>query len=183
MSVERHIVTDEELVRRCLDDDRSYQEMLYRKYADKMYGVCMTYAKDRDDAADILQEGFIQVFRSLGSFRFDSPLEPWIRRVMVNKALEFYRKRQRQREVMDDLATKVVRIADDAIEQIKAEELVKLVNELPEKAAMILKLYAIEGYAHKEIASMMDISEGTSKSQLNRARTLLKQKIEANNVA
>lgn len=183
MAIERHIITDEELVRRCLDDDRSHQEMLYRKFADKMYGVCLTYSKDQDDAADILQEGFIQVFRKLGSFRFDCPLEAWIRRIIVNKALELYRKKKREREVMQDVAAKVVQVADDAIEKIKAEELIRLVNDLPEKAALVLKLYAIEGYAHKEIASMMDISEGTSKSQLNRARALLKEKIQANHVA
>lgn len=170
-------ISDEELVKGCLQDKRSFQEALYRKYADQMYSVVMMYAKDADDAADILQEGFINVFRKLHDFRFESPLGAWIRRIVVNKALEHFRKKQRKRELIEELSYEETPLMDGILERINASEIVRLVNDLPSKAAAILKLYAIEGYKHNEIAEMLDISEGTSKSQLNRARVLLKEKL------
>lgn len=170
-------ISDEELVKGCLQDNRNFQEVLYRKYADQMYSVVMMYAKDADDAADILQESFINVFRKLHDFRFESPLGAWIRRIVVNKALEHFRKKQRKRELIEELSYEETPLMDGILERINASEIVRLVNDLPSKAAAILKLYAIEGYKHNEIAEMLEISEGTSKSQLNRARTLLKEKL------
>jgi len=170
-------ISDEELVEGCLQDNRSFQEALYRKYADQMYSVVMMYAKDSDDAADILQESFINVFRKLHDFRFESPLGAWIRRIAVNKALEHFRKKQRKKGLIEELSYEETPKIDGILERINASEIVRLVNDLPSKAAAILKLYAIEGYKHNEIAEMLDISEGTSKSQLNRARVLLKEKL------
>ena len=170
-------ISDEELIRGCSKDKRDFQEALYRKYADQMYNVVMMYAKDADAAADILQEAFIHVFRKLDTFRFESPLGAWIRKIVVNKALEHFRREKRKNEIIEDLGTQEISIIDGVLDQINAQDIVRLVNQLPAKAAMILKLYAIEGYQHNEIASMLEISEGTSKSQLNRARTLLKEKL------
>ena len=175
--IDFHNISDEELIIGCLKDKRDFQEVLYRKYADQMYSVVVMYAKDADDAADILQESFIHVFRKLDTFRFESPLGAWIRRIVVNKALEYFRKEKRKKEFIEDISTQDSPIIDGILDQINTKEIVRLVNDLPAKAAMILKLYAIEGYQHNEIASMLEISEGTSKSQLNRARTLLKQKL------
>lgn len=170
-------ISDEELVKGCLQDNRNFQEALYRKYADQMYSVVIMYAKDADDAADILQESFINIFRKLHDFRFESPLGAWIRRIVVNKAFEHFRKKQRKRELIEELSYEETPLMDGIIERINASEIVRLVNDLPSKAAAILKLYAIEGYKHNEIAEMLEISEGTSKSQLNRARILLKEKL------
>lgn len=170
-------ISDEELVKGCLQDKRAYQEALYRKYADQMYSVVMMYAKDSDDAADILQDSFINVFRKLDKFRFESPLAGWIRRIVVNKSIEHFRSKKRKRELIEDFSTEEQPKVEGILERINANELVRLVNDLPTKAAMILKLYAIEGYKHHEIADMLEISEGTSKSQLNRARSLLKEKL------
>lgn len=172
-------ISEEELIKGCLQDKRDYQEALYRKYADHMYGVVMTYAKDSEDAADILQESFIHVFRKMDTFRFESPFGGWVRRIVVNKCIEHYRKKVRKREVevaQTDTPSEPVRL-DGILERINAHEIVRLVNDLPAKAAMVLKLYAIEGYKHNEIATMLEISEGTSKSQLNRAKSLLKEKL------
>lgn len=174
-------ISDEELLKGCLQDKRAFQEALYRRYADQMYSVVMMYAKDADDAADILQDSFINVFRKLHDFRSESPLGAWIRRIVVNKALEHFRKKQRKRELIEELSFDEFPNVDGILERINASEIVRLVNDLPAKAAMILKLHAIEGYQHNEIAEMLDISEGTSKSQLNRARTLLKEKLAAIN--
>lgn len=170
-------ISDEELVKGCLQDKRAYQEALYRKYADQMYSVVMIYAKDSDDAADILQDSFINVFRKLHKFRFESQLGGWIRRIVVNKSIEHFRSKKRKRELIEDFSHEEHPKVEGILERINANEIVNLVNDLPAKAAMILKLYAIEGYKHHEIADMLEISEGTSKSQLNRARSLLKEKL------
>lgn len=168
---------DDSIIKGCLKNDRLYQEALYRKFADKMYRVAWTYAKDEDEACDILQEGFINVFRKLDRYKFEGSFEGWVRRVIINKALEHYRAKKRKEEVIREYNEHQSLSTDDLLSGIQAKELVNMVNHLPEKAAMVLKLYAIEGYAHREIADMMGISEGTSKSQLNRARGLLRAKI------
>lgn len=170
-------ISDEELIKGCLKDKRDFQEALYKKFANKMYSVVMMYAKDADDAADILQDSFIHIFRKLDTFRFESPLGAWIRRIVVNKALEHFRKEKRKKELIEEISIQEPPIIEGILDQINANEILRVVNELPAKAAMILKLYTIEGYQHNEIASMLEISEGTSKSQLNRARTLLKKKL------
>jgi RNA polymerase sigma-70 factor (ECF subfamily) len=181
-SFDKHI-TEEELVQKCIANERQYQELLYQKYADQMYTVCISYCKDQDEACDILQEGFIKVFRKIDQFQATSSLKSWIRRIMVNTALDHYRKKKRHEEKIDSY--KQISISNttvnNVLEQISVKELIRLVNELPTKAALVLKLYAVEGYAHKEIAEKLNITEGTSKSQLHRARTLLKQLLSKNN--
>lgn len=169
--------SDEELVSGCLADDRKCQEALYRKFADGMYNVCHSYTKDQDEACDILQEGFIKIFRKIDTYKSDGSLGGWIRKIMVNTALEFYRKNKRVQEAKDDYEIFVETKVEGIIEKINESEIIHMVNELPSKAGMVLKLYCIEGYNHQEIAGLMEISEGTSKSQLNRARSLLKEAI------
>ncbi len=178
MSVEQlQRAEDKELIAGALKNKRPYQEALYRKYADTMYRVAWTYAKDEDEASDILQDGFINVFRNLSKYKFEGSFEGWIRRIIINKALEYYRAKRRKEEVIREYSEHQNTSTDDLLSGIQAKEIVALVNKLPEKAALVLKLYAIEGYAHREIADMMGISEGTSKSQLNRARGLLREKL------
>jgi len=133
--------------------------------------------KDEDEAADVLQDGFIKVFRNLHTFDQSRRLAPWIARIIVNTALEHIRKNKRANEIIEDYTNTVETSVDNIIEQLSAKEIIKSVEELPSKAALILKLYCIEGYSHKEIAENLHISIGTSKSQLNRARNLLKQSI------
>lgn len=169
--------SDQELIAGCLKDKRDFQEALYRRFADKMYRVAWTYTKDEDEACDVLQDGFINVFRNLKKFKNQGSLEGWIRRIIVNKALEHYRSKKRKEEVLREYHQDQNFEIESLLSQINADEIIHQVNSLPEKAAMVLKLYAIEGYAHAEIADLMGISEGTSKSQLNRARGLLKEKL------
>lgn len=171
-------ISDKELIEKCIADERKYQEVLYRKYADKMYNIALTYSDSEDDACDILQDGFIKVFRNLNSFRVDCPLEAWIRKIIVNTALQLYNKKKREKEILEDYGKNIpIPLVDGILEKINAADMIKMVNRLPSKAAMVIKLYAIEGYAHQEIAEHMGISVGTSKSQLNRARCLLKESI------
>lgn len=168
-------MSDKELIERCLAKERQCQEALYRKYADKMFNVCLTYTKDEDEACDVLQEGFIKVFSCLGSFTFNGSLEGWIRKIIVNTALSQYQKKRKETENQSLYQIYVEPVVDNILDCINAEAVIELVNQLPEKAGLVMKLYAIEGYDHKEIAELMGISVGTSKSQLNRARFLLKE--------
>lgn len=168
-------LTDEELVAHCIKHKRRYQEALYRRYADDLYAVALIYCKSDQDAADVLQESFIKIFKNLERFKFQAALKSWMRRILVNTALDHYRKRKREKAHSENYQQQQELKVDDILSRINAAELLELLNQLPKKAGMVLKLYAIEGYAHKEIAEQMQISEGTSKSQLSRARSLLKE--------
>jgi len=170
-------INEQELVAHCVRHERRYQEILYRQYADEMYSVALIYSDSEQDACDIVQESFIKVFKRIDSFKFECPLKAWIRRIVVNTALDHYRKKKREQEHAQTYMQSLEVEVDDIIPQLNANELLLMMQQLPQKAAMVLKLYAIEGYAHKEIANMLHITEGTSKSQLNRARTLLKSLI------
>ena len=172
------LISDKELIERCIARERQYQEMLYRKYADKMFNVCLTYTKDEDEACDVLQDSFIKVFSSLNSYTFNGSFEGWIRRIVVNTALSHYQRKRRETESLSLYKTYVEPAVDTILNGINAEAIIELVNKLPEKAGLVLKLYAIEGYDHKEISELMNISVGTSKSQLNRARNLLQEAME-----
>ena len=172
-------ISDQELVAQCLNNNRKAQEELYRRHADKMFSVCKYYANDRDEACDFLQEGFITVFRKLDRYKFDGSLEGWIRKIIVNTALQELRKKKSFYEHYDliKIEQEDLIAPENLDETISPKDVIRLVNDLPKKAGLILKLYAIEGYTHPEIATILDISVGTSKSQLNRARTLLKLKL------
>lgn len=178
MNLETPDISEKELIERCIAEERKFQEILYRKHADKMYGIALTYSNDQDDACDILQDSFIRVFRNLDKFKFEGPLEAWIRKIVVNTSLQLYKKQKREKEVYEDFGHTVQKsVVDGILEKINAADMMKMVNKLPEKAALVLKLFSIEGYGHQEIAELMGISVGTSKSQLNRARFLLKESI------
>jgi RNA polymerase sigma-70 factor (ECF subfamily) len=164
------------LITRCLNNERPAQEELYRTYADKMFAVCMTYAEDRDEASDFLQNGFMTVYSKLHLFSFNGSFEGWIRRIMVNSALSVLRKKKRFTDMLENIEyEQELPEYESDLELIPSATVIAKVNELPSKSAMVLKLYAIEGFTHKEIAEIMGVSVGTSKSQLNRARTLLKK--------
>lgn len=171
-------IDDKELVQNCLTNNRKYQEILYKKYASKMYNICLTYAKDKDDAKDILQNGFVKIFTSLDSFNNVGSLEGWIKRIIINTSIDYYRKKIIDlRNVSIDYADKN-EVETSILEDINAKELLELVHKLPEGARIIFNLYAIEGYNHSEIAEMLNISTGTSKSQFSRAKSILQDLIQ-----
>lgn len=173
-------ISDEELVRSCIQGKRSFQEILYRRFADEMFKVCKYYADDRDEACDFLQEGFIKVFKKLEQFQNGS-LEGWIRRIMVNTALQAIRKKKVFEKHYDLIKKNEEQLQNDEEIEYRAtpEEIVRWVNDLPQKSGLIFKLYVLEGYTHPEISEYLDISVGTSKSQLSRARTLLKERFKS----
>lgn len=167
-----------ELINGCRRQERRFQEALYKLYASKMYAVCLRYADNSHYAEDILQEGFIKVFNNISKFREEGSFEGWIRRIMVNTAIEFIRKTAAYAKEL--VIEKVWNIKDDfdVIDKLCADDLMKIIQSLPAGYRTVFNLYAIEGYTHKDISVMLGISEGTSKSQLARARYLLQSKLQ-----
>ncbi len=173
--VNDHQITDDELLRGCLRKDRKYQELLYRKYAKKMFAICQGYVRDKTVAQDILQDGFVKVFMKINTFNPDNSLEGWVRRIMTNTAIDYFRQGKKLDRFIVLEEQHNEEAADDAVnKKINVDEILYYLDRLPEGARVIFNLYAIEGYSHKEIADLLKISEGTSKSQFSRARSIIK---------
>lgn len=170
-------LSERELVQGCLDADRRCQELLYARYARRMYAVCLRYARHELEAQDLLQEGFIRVFEKLTGFRMQGSLEGWIRRIMVHTAINQYRRKafQLERFGLEHLPEEPV--AAEALDRLGEQEVLKLVSALPEGYRAVFNLYAIDGYDHAEIAEMMGFGESTSRSQLAKARRMLQQRL------
>lgn len=164
----------------CLKGNRHDQELLYRRYAAKMYAVCLQYCSNDEEACDVLQDGFIKVFQNLSRYKFEGSFEGWMRRIMVNTALGVYRDKHVLYRV-DDIEQLQEFPEETMVEEdnpfIDAEELMAMIKELPPQYRMVFNLYALEGHSHREIGEMLSISEGTSKSNLSRARAILKKKV------
>ena len=176
MNLSRKLSVDD-LLEGCKRGERRTQELLYKVLASKMLGVCMRYAKDRFEAEDILQMGFVKVFQKVSEFRSDGSFEGWIRRIMVNTAIETYRKNQRGMTVVDiDEVYDAPQVTFD-MSGLEVRDLMALIQQLSAGYKLVFNLYAIEGYSHKEIAAQLGITEGASKSQLSRARAILKEKL------
>ncbi|QNL50430.1 RNA polymerase sigma factor [Olivibacter sp. SDN3] len=169
--------TVEDLLEGCKRGERKTQEMLYRKLASKMFNVCLRYASNTFEAEDMLQTGFIKVFSSIVEFRSEGSFEGWIRRIMVNNAIEICRKNIKRCHMLD------IEAVPDQVQHtfdmggLEVKDLMRLIQQLPDGYRLVFNMYAIEGYSHKEIADMLKISEGASKSQLSRARAWLKGKL------
>ena len=144
----------------------------------KMFGVCMRYTNDYHIAEDILQEGFIKVFKNIGKYRGEGSFEGWVRRIFVNTSIEHYRKKVNLYAVTEIENDNIKTYNGDVIDQLQEADLLKMIGELSIGYRTVFNMYVIEGYSHQEIAEMLGISEGTSKSQLSRARMLLQEKVE-----
>ena len=168
------------IIHKCREGNSKAQTELYRLFSHRMYGVCLRYARDNADAEDILQEAFVRVFTKIGQFEFKGSFEGWMRRIMVNTALEKFRKSDRLYPVEEMKIYESTEWVEETISSITAGELMKMIQELPPRYRMVFNLYAIEGYSHLEIGEMMSISEGTSKSNLSRARLILQKRVLEN---
>lgn len=168
------------IISECIAGNQKAQAKLYHQFAPKMFGVCLRYAKDRTEAEDNLQDGFINIFSKLNTFRNDGSLEGWMRRIMINVSLEKIRKQHLMYPVEDVAVYDTVNFSDDVIAKISADDLMKIVQELPPRYRLVFNLYVIEGMSHQEIAEEMAITQGTSKSNLARAREILKKKVQEN---
>ena len=165
----------EEIIVGCYDGNRKHQEALYNMFSSKMFGVCLTYTKDRALAQDILHDGFFKVFKKFEQYNASWSLNAWIRRIIVNTAIDHFRKTNRVSNVDFQESIYLAGSYDETSEISKSSDLSDIINMLPKGAKTIFNLYTIEGYKHKEIAEMLNISVGTSKSQLTKAKSVLRK--------
>jgi RNA polymerase sigma-70 factor (ECF subfamily) len=172
-------MSEEEMLRGCQANEEQAQKFLFDKYSRIMTGVCLRYADSYEEAQDIVQDGFIKVFKKIKMFSGKGSLEGWVRRIMVNTSLDYLRsiKNERFNVDIDDVSYKLKE--DEAINsELNKEDLLQLVQSLPVGYRTVFNMYAIEGYTHREIGDELNISENTSKSQYSRARGILQKKLE-----
>ncbi len=166
----------EQLINDCKHNDIKAQEQLYNLFSSKLFSVCLKYSRNYAEAEDNLQDGFLIIFNKIGQYNFKGSFEGWIKRIMVNNVLQQYRKATFMELVSDEIPDEIeVEIDND---NVSLEYLMKIIQELPDRYRLVFNLYVIDGYSHKEIAEMLEITTGTSKSNLARARMILKEKIE-----
>ena len=179
MNSERNLnITESDLINGCLNDDRRMQEELYRRFSPRMYAVCLRYAGNNEEAEDILQEGFVKVFKKLGSFRGEGSFEGWIRRIFVNTAIEHFRRKRYLQPVTEKEENTIEGKYLSALDGLAEKDILALVQQLSPGYRTVFNMYVVEGYSHKEIADMLNISEGTSKSQLSRAKVILQDMVK-----
>jgi len=168
-------MTDEELIKKCTCGDLLAQKTFYERFTGKMFGVCLRYMNGGDEAQDVLQDGFIKVFENLPKYKKKGSLEGWVRRIIVNTALDQIRKNKKYIDNIEaDSVSYLLNDNSFISEKLEAEDLLKIINTLPVGYRVVFNLFAIEGYSHKEIADKLEITESTSKSQYSRARKILR---------
>lgn len=172
---ESAMTREQQIVEGCLKEERWAQKQLYEGFYGKMMGVCLRYSSNPEDARDILNEGFIKVFRFLHRYQIGTSLECWIRRIMINTAIDFYRKASRYRTEDIEAARNTPSDDADVVSDYTAQEIMGAIQKLPPVYRAVFNLYAIEGYSHKEVADALGISESTSRSNLVKARVKIKE--------
>ncbi|MFN5477836.1 MAG: RNA polymerase sigma factor [Sphingobacteriales bacterium] len=178
MAGDNPLVSESDLILGSIRGDRRMQELLYKTYSPKMYGVCLRYAGNPDDAQDILQEGFVKVFKNLNRFRGDGSFEGWIRRIFVNTAIEHYRRKVNMYPVTENQENTIEDKDWTAFDRLALKDLLEIIQELSPGYRTVFNMYVVEGYTHRDIADILGISEGTSKSQLARAKAILQNVIK-----
>lgn len=167
----------EQLIEKCQKKDIKGQEQLYRLYANKLFSTCLKYSSNPQEAEDNLQDAFVTIFDKIAQYNHKGSFEGWLKRITINTALQKYRK-QKVFEIVNEDHLKNPEIEIDE-ESVSIDFLLQIIQQLPNRYRLVFNLYALDGYSHKEIAALLDISAGTSKSNLARARCILKEKIEA----
>ena len=167
----------EELINACKQNDTKAQGQLYRLFSSKLFAVCLKYSRNYAEAEDNLQDGFLIIFDKIGQYNFKGSFEGWIKRIMINNVLQQYRGVSFLELIHENIEEEAEVEIDD--EGVSMEYLMKIIQELPDRYRLVFNLYVIDGYPHKEIADMLEITTGTSKSNLARARMILKEKIES----
>lgn len=167
-------MTEEAILKGCVKNEAAAQRELYQQYSPKMLSVCYRYAHNREDAEDMLQEGFIKVFTQIHSFENRGSFEGWIRRIMVHTCINILKKNKKFNDSVDLIHATSIQVREDSVPAIiQAKQVVECIRMLPIGYRTVLNLYAIEGYSHREISNMLDIEESTSRSQYTRARVML----------
>jgi RNA polymerase sigma-70 factor (ECF subfamily) len=171
------LYTEAQIIEGCMNGDRKFHEILYHTLSSKMFSVCLRYANEYNSAEDLMQDGFVKVFNNIHKFRGEGSFEGWVRRIFVNTCIEHFRKKSNMYVVAETEVLHYEYYEDNALQKLMKEDLVKMIQTLSTGYRTIFNLYVMEGYSHKEIAELLNISEGTSKSQLARARYLLQKKV------
>jgi len=170
----------DKLIYQCANNEPKAQEEIYRLFAGKLFALCLKYSRDRQEAEDNLQDGFITIFNKVGQFKNKGSFEGWMKRIVINTALQKYRNKSVLNLVNEE------NIAEEASVEVEEEEvsldyLLSVIQKLPNQYRLVFNLYVLDGYSHKEVAKTLNISEGTSKSNLSRARGILRKQIESDN--
>lgn len=168
----------ENIIKGCRRKESVAQKLLYEEYSGCMFGVCLRYSGSKQDAEDILHEGFLKIFEKIGQFKSRGSFVGWMRKIMVNTALEKYRNQYRVVQMNDDTKGFEQVSHEDLTENLTVKELMNFIQDLSPQYRLVFNMYAIEGFSHKEISTTLNISEGTSKSNLSRARTILQEKVK-----
>lgn len=173
-------MNEEQLVNKCLEKDTLAQKQLFEHYSKRMYGVCLRYSKDMDEAQDVLQMGFIKVFEKLEMYKHQGSLEGWIRKIIVNTALDNIRKNKKLMNniEIDKVDYQLHNDEANVLDSLSARDLLKVIQEMPTGFRTVFNMFAIEGFSHKEIAEELNISVSTSKSQFSRARVYLQKRLK-----
>ena len=170
------IMTEEAILKGCLKKEAAAQRELYNRYSPKMLAVCYRFAHNREDAEDMLQEGFIKVFSQVHTFESRGAFEGWIRRIIVHTCINILKKNKKFNESVDIIHATGVQVREESVPSIiQAKQVVECIRLLPIGYRTVLNLYALEGYNHREIAGMLDIEESTSRSQYTRAKAMLEE--------
>jgi len=167
----------DQYIRKCAEQDRGAQLKIYQLFSPVLYGLCLKYMRNEDDAKDVFQEAFVIVFQKIGQYNFEGSFEGWLKRIFINKLLETLKKRKKDILYLDVFDTEIIAEEDLEIAPIEQEKLLVYIQELPDQYRMVFNLFIFEKMKHKKIAEMLQITEGTSKSNLNRAKAILKKKI------
>jgi len=173
-----HFESESDIIEGCILGNPRMQRMLYEKFSPKMYALCIRYAGNTDDAQDILQDGFVKVFGNIARFKGTGSFEGWIRRIIVNTAIEHFRKKNTLQVIDEHTENQLADDHTNIFNLLEAKELLEIIKSMPAGYRTVFNLYAVEGYTHKEIAAMMNLTEGTSKSQYARAKNWLQERIK-----
>ncbi len=165
-----------QLINSCKENDRKAQSEIYQLFAGKLFGLCLKYSRNYQEAQDNLHNGFLTIFDKIEQYKFKGSFEGWLKRIIVNTALQTYREKNVLTLVSEEIPEEIDLEIDD--ENISLDFLLELIQGLSTRYRLVFNLYVLDGYSHKEIASMLNISEGTSKSNLSRAKVILRNKIE-----
>jgi len=168
-------------IRKCIENDRGGQQQIYQLFAPVLYGLCMKYMKNEEDAKDVFQEAFVIAFQKINQYRFEGSFEGWLKRIFINKLIETLNKRKRDVLFVDEMYQEDLADDEEDIDSfsLPQEKLLEIIQQLPDQYRLVFNLYFFEKMKHKEIAVLLNISEGTSKSNLNRAKSNLQKKITA----
>ncbi len=171
----KNSITENELIKMCLRADRKAHKMFFDLYAGKLMTICRRYGRTTEEAEDMLQESFIRIFSNLSKFNSDGSLEGWVRRITVNTSIKYLQKKSNRKKTESIEGVSVRQFSPNKLDLLQAEDLMLIINKLPDGYRAVFNLYEIEGYSHKEVADLLKISESTSRSQLTKAKKMLRQ--------